>query len=248
MSLAIDAVILFAAVFIIWAGTSKGFIRSVMGLISAGASLFAAYAYTPVLAAYVKDKFLIGRISEGIAETLRSLAFDTSTDLYDLDRLAADLPEPFTGILNRYGINIADFSYKLRGLTGCDESTVYGYAEEIADPTSAVLASVISFILIFLGVFIVLSLITSLLDLIFRLPILKSANMLLGFVFGCAEAAVIAFVLAVLLSVLVTALGSIDPAMFGGDIVEETMICSRLLELEPVEKVTELLEAITSPN
>jgi len=241
MSLAIDAVILFTAVFIIWAGTSKGFIRSVMGLISAGASLFAAYAYTPMLALYVKEKFLIGRISEGIAETLRSLAFDTSTDLYDLDRLANDLPEPFTGILNRYNVNIADFSYKLRGITGCDENTVYGFAEEIADPTSTVLASVISFIVIFVGVFIVLGLITSLLDLIFRLPILKSANMFLGFLFGCVEACAIAFVLAVLLSVLVTALGSIDPAMFGEDVVEETMICSKLLELKPVEIITEYL-------
>jgi len=248
MSLAIDAVILFAAVFIIWAGTSKGFIRSVMGLISAGASLFAAYAYAPVLAVYVKEKFLTGRIADGIAETLRSLAFDTSTDLYDMDRLAADLPEPFIGILDRYGINIAEFSYKLRGLTGCDENAVYNFAEEIADPTSSVLASVISFIVIFIGVFIALSLVTSLLDLIFRLPILKSANMVLGFLFGCAEAAVVAFVLAVVLSVLVTALGSIDPAMFGEDVVGETMICAKLLELEPVERINEILEAVTSPK
>lgn len=247
MSLAIDAVILFAAVFIIWAGTSKGFVRSVMGLVSAGASLFAAYAYTPVLAAYVRENFLIGKISEGIAQTLRSLAFDTSTELYNLDRLASDLPEPFTGILTRYGINIADFSYKLRGLTGCDEAAVYGYAEEIADPVASVLASVISFFVIFLGAFIVLSILTGLLDMIFRMPVLRSANMFLGFIFGCAEAACIAFVLAVLLSVLVTALGSIDPAMFGADVVEETMICSKLLELDPVEKVKELLSAVTSP-
>ena len=113
MSLAIDAVILFAAIFIIWAGTSRGFVRSVMGLITAGASLFAAYAYTPVLAAYIKDKFLIQKIAGGIDDTLKSLAFDTSTDLYNLDRLASDLPEPFTGILNRYGINISEFAEKL---------------------------------------------------------------------------------------------------------------------------------------
>ncbi|MBR3998646.1 MAG: CvpA family protein [Clostridia bacterium] len=241
MSLAIDAVILFAAVFIIWAGTSRGFVRSVMGFVSAGASLFAAYAYTPVLAAYIRDKYLIEKIASGIDETLRSLAFDTSTDLYDLDRLASDLPEPFVGILDRYNINIVEFAEKLRGFTGCDEDVVRSFAEEIANPTANILASVISFIVIFVGVFIVLSVLTSLLDLIFRLPILKSANMFFGFVFGCAEAAVVAFVLAILLSVLVTALGSIDPSMFGRDVVEETMICSWLLELEPVKRISELL-------
>ncbi|MBQ4353862.1 MAG: CvpA family protein [Clostridia bacterium] len=237
MSLAIDAVILFTAVFIIWAGTSKGFVRSVMGLISTAASLFAAYAYTPVLADYIKKQYLINRIAAGIDETLRSLAFDTSTDLYNLDRLANDLPEPFTGILERYGINIADFADKLRGLTGCGEATVYSFAEEIAEPTSVLLASVISFILIFFGVFIVLSLLTSLIDLIFKLPVLKTANMLLGFLFGAAEALCIAFVLATLLSVLVTALGSIEPQLFGADVVEDTMICSKLLEYQVVEKI-----------
>lgn len=242
MSLAIDAVILFTAVFIVWAGTSKGFVRSVMGLISTIASLFAAYAYTPVLANYIKDKYLIDRIAAGIDETLQSLAFDTSTDLYNLDRLAEDLPEPFTGILERYGIEIDTFAEKLRGLTGCGENTVYNFASEIAAPTSSILASVISFIVLFIGVFLVLCILTALIDVIFKLPVLKSANMLLGFVFGAVEAIAVAFVLATLLSVLVTALGSIDPTLFGADVVEDTMICSRLLEHNMVEKILDVIK------
>lgn len=241
LSLAIDAVILFTAVFIIWAGTSRGFVRSVMGLISAAASFFVAYAYTPVLSAYIKEKYLIDRIASGIDETLKSLAFDTTTDLYNLDRLAADLPEPFTGILERYNINITEFADKLRGLTGCGETTVYSFAEEIADPTTSVLASVISFILLFLAAFIVLGILTSLIDLIFKLPVLKSANMFLGFLFGAVEAVAVAFVLATLLSVLVTALGSIDPALFGEDVVADTMICSKLLEYHAVEKILDII-------
>lgn len=244
MSLAIDAVILFTAVFIIWAGTSKGFVRSVMGLISTAASLFAAYAYTPVLSAYIKEKFLIERITAGIDETLRSLAFDTSTDLYNLDRLAADLPEPFTGILERYSINIADFAEKLRGLTGCSETIVYDFAEEIAEPTSQLLSSVIAFILIFVGAFFALSLLTGLIDLIFKLPVLKTANMLLGFLFGAVEAVVLAFILASLLSTLVTALGSIDPGLFGADVVEDTMVCSKLLEYRVLEKFLDLIASV----
>lgn len=241
LSLAIDAVILFTAVFIIWAGTSKGFVRSVMGLISTVASLFVAYAYTPVLAVHVKDKYLIDRIAAGIDETLKSLAFDTTTDLYNLDRLAADLPEPFTGILERYGINIAEFADKLRGLTGCGETTVHSFAEEIADPTSSVLASVISFILLFFAAFIVLGILTSLIDMIFKMPVLKSANMFLGFLFGAVEAVAVAFVLATLLSVLVTALGSIDPNLFGEDVVADTMICSRLLEYNVVDRILDVI-------
>lgn len=241
MSLAIDAIILFAAVFTIWAGTSKGFVRSVMGLISTVASLFIAYAYTPVLSVYIKEKYLIDRIAAGIDETLRSLAFDTTTELYNLDRLAADLPEPFTGILDRYNINIEEFAETLRGLTGCGESTVYGFAEQIADPTSSVLASVIAFILLFVAAFIALAILTALIDLIFKLPILKQANMLFGFLFGVIEAVAIAFVLATLLSMLVTTLGSIDPNLFGADVVTDTMICSRLLEHNMFERIMDVI-------
>ena len=77
MSFAIDAVILFSAIIIIWSGTRKGFVRSVMGLVSGIASLFVAYAYSPVLSEYIKDNYLIERITSGISETLRSLSFDT---------------------------------------------------------------------------------------------------------------------------------------------------------------------------
>lgn len=213
-----------------------------MGLISTVASLFVAYAYSPVLSVYIKDKYLIDSIASGIDETLKSLAFDTSTDLYNLDRLATDLPEPFTGILDRYDINIAEFADKLRGLTGCGEDTVYSFAEQIAGPTSEVLASVISFILIFIAAFIVLAVITSLLDLIFKLPILKSANMLLGFIFGAVEAVAVAFILASLLASLVTALGSIDPSMFGEDVVQDTMICKKMIEYDVMGKITALIE------
>ena len=82
MTLAIDAILIFAAVLCIWAGARKGFVRSVMGLFSSLIAAVAAYAYTPVLSAFIRERYLTDRITDGIDETLRSLAFDTSTDLF----------------------------------------------------------------------------------------------------------------------------------------------------------------------
>ncbi len=234
MSLAIDAIILFAAILIIWSGARRGFIRSVMSLVGTVAALFAAYAYTPVVSSYIKEKFLIDGITDDIEETLRSLAFDTNTDTYNLDRLAVDLPKPFTDILDRYGIEIDSFAEKLRGLTGCGENVVRDFSEDIAEPTSGIIASVLSFIVIFIGVLLVLSILTSLLDLIFKLPVLSSANTFLGFLLGSAEAVLFAFVLSLLLSVLVTALGSMDTNLFGKKAVDETIICNWLLSHNPL--------------
>lgn len=244
MSLAIDAILLFSAVFIIWAGTSRGFVRSVMSLVSTAAALIAAYAYTPMLSAYIKEKYLTERITNGIFETLKSLSLDTETDFYNLDRLAADLPESFLSILERYHVNLDSFLDKIRGITDCTEETVLDFSREVADPTAGVLASSLSFLLIFVAAFIVLALLTSLLDAIFNMPAVRSANLFLGFLFGVIEAAVVVLSLTILLSTLVTALGSIDPKLFGSDVVENSRICSLLLNLLKKSSITDGIKRI----
>ena len=241
MSLAIDAVILFAAVLIIWLGVRRGFIRSVMGLVTGITSTVAAYAYTPVLAAYIRKNYLIENITNGISETLRSLALDTETDLYNLDRLAADLPEPFTAILERYGIEAETFIEQIRGLSACDSSIVDAFSAQIAAPTTSVLASVAAFVIIFFVILIVLSLLTGLLDLIFTLPVLRGANVFLGFLLGVAEAALFACLLATVMSVLARALGALDPSMFGTDVVEDTIICKFVMEHNILERMAQAL-------
>lgn len=244
MSLAIDAILLFSAVFIIWAGASRGFVRSVMSLVSTVAALFAAYAYTPMLAAYIKEKYLAERITNGIYETLKSLALDTETDFYNLDRLTVDLPESLLSILDRYNVNLSGFLDKIRGITVGTEETVRGLAEEVADPTAGVLSSSLAFLLLFIGTLVVLQILTTLLDVIFNLPAVRSANLLLGFLFGALEAAVVALALTVLLSTLVTALGSIEPRYFGADVVEESRICSALLSFMKKTSIADGLKRI----
>ena len=245
MTLAIDAVLIFAAVFCIWAGTRKGFVKSLMGLVTAVVSVIAAYAYTPMLSVYIQEKYLSGRITAGIEEVIRSLARDTATDdLFDLGRLARDLPEPFTSVLERYHVDVGTVTDKIQGLSGAHavgEDTVHALATDIASPTASALSSAIAFLALFLGVFLVLSLLTLLIDLIFHLPVLRGANMFLGFLFGVVEAAVLVSVLAILLSVLVTALGALDPTLFGEEVVQHTIVCSFLLKFNLFERITAVL-------
>ncbi len=236
-----DAVILFTAVILIWLGVRRGFIRSVMSIVSGVASILAAYAYTPILAEYIKKNYLVKNITEGISETLRSLALDTETDLYDLHRLASDLPEPFTSILERYRIDIDAFVDQLYGLNGCSEEVVDAFAAQIAAPTTSLIASVIAFALIFFAVSLILTILTSLLDAIFTLPVLGNANMLLGFLLGVGEAVIVSCLLAMILSVLINSLGAVDPGTFGTDVVKDTIICRFILEHNLLEELMRAL-------
>lgn len=241
MSLALDAIILFAVVFIIWSAARRGFVRAVMNLISTFASFVVAYVYTPKVAEFINGKFILTPIAEDIHTTLKSLARNTSTDLFDLDKLAVDVPAPLVNILDRYNVNLNEFLDKIRGLVDCSEETVYGYAEEIAVPTASAISSVLAFVGLFLVAVLVIKAITELLDYIFMLPSLKAANTVLGVVFGVIEAASVACVLAMSLSILIDVMGSIDPELFGADVVERTMLCKHLKDIDLFSKFHDVL-------
>ena len=59
IGIAVDAVILIICVFIIIRGVRAGFIKSVMGLLKGIVSFIAAYAFTPYLGAFIKEKFIL---------------------------------------------------------------------------------------------------------------------------------------------------------------------------------------------
>ncbi len=241
MTLAIDAVLIFAAVFCMWAGTRRGFVRSVMGLVSALVSAFTAYAFTPSVAGWIAEKFFAGRISGSIEETIRSISLDTATDFFDLDRILSDLPDSFTRLMSRYHVDLSYVSEVMRGITRADETSVHNLAERIASPTVTVLSSVIAFAALFAVAFLVMSLITALLDLIFRMPVLNSANMFFGFLAGLAEAVVFVSVLAVLFDRGVRYLGAYDPTFFGDEAVDNTILCNFILKHNILSFITDVL-------
>ena len=207
MSLVLDGAILVCALCCVISGIRQGFIRSVIGLAKGVAALLAAIAYTPVIRDTIKENYIIRQIAEGIAQTMRSLALNLDTQTYDLSKVAADLPEAYTAILTRYGIDIPSFTAKIADVTQADEAMIYDYSAQIADPCASLVASVTAFAAIFLGVYVALSLAAWLFDLIFHLPGLAGANRFAGFLFGLVEAVFFAYVIALTGSALMTALG-----------------------------------------
>lgn len=241
MSLLLDGLILACAILCIVTGMRKGFIKSVMGLIKGVVSLLAAWAYTPVVRESIKENYIIDRIAEGIAETLRSLALNLDTQTYDLAKVATDLPEAYTAILTRYGIDIPSFSQKIADLTYTDEGILYDYSAMIADPCATMVASAAAFALVFLATYVGLTLVAWVGDVFFHLPVLSEANHFAGLVFGILEAAFFAYVIAIVGGSLVEAMGPIDPSLFGASAVENTILCKWILNQSWLPMLTEIL-------
>lgn len=241
MSLLLDGLILACAILCIVSGIRKGFIKSVMGLIKGVVSLLAAWAYTPVVRESIKENYIIDRIADGIAETLRSLALNLDTQTYDLAKVATDLPEAYTAILTRYGIDIPAFTEKLMEVTYTDEGIITDYSAMIADPCATMVASAAAFALVFLATYVGLTLVAWVGDVFFHLPVLSEANHFAGLVFGILEAAFFTYVIAIVGGSLVEAMGPIDPSLFGASAVENTILCKWILNQSWLPMLTEIL-------
>ena len=241
MELAVDAILIFSAVFCMWAGTRRGFIRSVMGVVNALVSSFAAYAFTPALAPVIEKRILSGRLVGEIESVLRA-SLDTSTDLFNLDETLSNLPSWFTDLLSRYHVSLDSIADVMRGIVGADETSLHNLSERIAYPTASTLASAAAFAILFAGAFLVMSLLTAVLDLIFRMPVLNGANMFFGFLAGAVEAVVLVSVLSVVMNAGVRALGAFDSSWFGDRVMDNTILCSFLVEHNPLSFLTAVLK------
>lgn len=224
MSFLFDGILIFICAAVVIVQTKRGFIKSIMHLGSTIASLFVAYAFTPALAAWLNTKVFLDKISGGISETLKSLTENKGTGGFDLDKLASDQPDAFTQILDRYNINMNSVSESIKGVFGAAEDAVESLADSIANDVSYAISSVCAFIAIFCAAMLVLGLLTMLLDFVFRLPVLKSANTLLGFILGVVCAIVLANLFSILSVHMIFALQSVDPEMFNQSVIDNSIL------------------------
>ena len=223
MSLIFDGIILLVAVIAIAMGAKRGFVKSVMGIFILIAALFLAYAFTPTVSPYIEETAFIESISEGISETISSLA-KNGEDSFDLVKLFRDMPESFQTILERYGVSADALEQAINPQPNANGERVQALADMIAGPVAKAISGVLAFLLIFIVSLILLKILMWVLDLIFHLPVLKTANTVLGLVVGIISALVWAWVLSALSVIFINAMSSISPGVFDPTIIENTVI------------------------
>jgi len=221
MSVALDVIILIVALTVIVADTKKGFVKSFMGLISTAVAMLLAYAFTPWLSAVFRGRLVLEDIATGISSTLKSLTA-SEDGTFNLEKLFSS--ETYFEIAQRYGAKTEELKEVISGKTAADAETVDSLSDLIAAPAATLISNALAFLVIFIGFLLLLRLLTYLMDLVFSLPVLHTANTALGFVFGFLSAFLLVWGLSVASAYLITALGTVDEARFGKDIIEGTYV------------------------
>jgi len=207
--------------------TKRGFVKSIVNLVSLIASMVVAHLFTPRLAVWFEEKVFSGEITTRVSESIRALA-SRGGEIFDLSRLFADMPADFVSLLDRYGVDAEALRPDFGALESVSADAADRMAAAIAEPVVSGLASVCAYICIFLAALLACWLIGLLLDLLFKLPVLRTANRFFGFVLGLVCAGVLCWLFSEAAETLMGYLHSVDPSTFDADIIDNTLLVKYL--------------------
>ncbi|MBQ6261970.1 MAG: CvpA family protein [Clostridia bacterium] len=244
IGIAVDAFILIICAVIVIRSVRIGFIKSVMGLLKGVVSFIAAYAFTPILGGFIKDKFILPSLSGNIADTIRSVVRDADgvSGVSQIISGANDAVSNVGSILERYGVTAKEVS-DAASAAPTKEAAVKTAADTIADPVAGTISNCIAFILIFVVVFLALVILTHVLDSIFHLPVLKTANKVFGLIFGILEALIFAYVLSNVAGFALVALESVDPNVFGQKVIDGSFVMRFFIKIDLLKLISGVLGA-----
>ena len=185
-------------------GLYRGFVTSVLGLAAVLAAMFAAYALAPQLSdAICQNETVVqtlihytdasSRLGDVELSTRAVAGLDATSIAEIVER--ANLPAPFDALLQS---NLAQQVYASLGSISV--------SEYLNQTIVTAIVTILCYIVTFLASYLALSLLAGLIGYVFKFPVLKHLDALLGGVFGIARGVFVAYVLFALVPILVTVL------------------------------------------
>ena len=237
MSAVLDLLVVAVLVISVIVGYKRGFVKSLLRLTGSLISLVLAVVLASPLGSFFNDAFVSDWLSSSaqgkLEEQLSAMggSFDT---LFD------SMPEEFSGLIDHFGVGKNDMEQQYEQMAAEDKTDGL-IAEELADYLTQGAAKAISYVLAFLLVYIVsyilIKLLSRLIDPIFRLPLLHTANALLGAVLGVLVAVVFLWVAALLIEHVVPYLFGNDSIFHDGFSAENTLLYRYFVDLNPLQSL-----------
>lgn len=230
MSLILDIIVIVVAVVAVTSGIRRGFIKSFMSLVSTLVAFVAAWVFTPTVSALLSAKVFSAPITGSVRSTLMSLLTHNGEG-YDLSKLFEDFPEAFSQLISKFGADSASLKAEYGSNSAASTEVVDKLAQKISDPIVSLVSNVVAFIGLFVVALILLFIITAIIEFFAKLPVIRSANKLLGFVFGLLSAAFSVILLCKLFPPVISMLEPFNPEWFNDGVIQKTLIVKRVAEL-----------------
>lgn len=201
MSFLVDLILLAIFASMIIAGARNGFVKTVLGLASLLIALFLAVQLSGMLAPTVYKAFLDDGVYKAIHTRLIGSSDAVST-AKQAQAVIAVIPKSIMDLASSIGINSSGITKIIKELDVHSASAARELTDKVAAPIITALVHAVLFSILFFVIYSLLKVVVVLINKFFKLPVLKSANKLLGAVLGVLKGALSIFVLCVLLKIV----------------------------------------------
>ncbi len=200
MAYVVDILLLLVFAGMVLVGVVKGFVKSVLGMVAIMAAFLLAYQLSPVLAPAVYDTFLSEKVYETI-ETKLAEAPGATQAAGQVSAVLASIPDYVKSVAASIGIDTAGITDKVNSLDNSNAAVARELADNVAKPVITAVTQAILFVLLLVVSYILLMIVVKLIDKFFKLPVLKTANKILGGALGAVKGIMLVFLLCVIFEI-----------------------------------------------
>lgn len=198
MSLAIDIILVVIFASFVLTAVKKGFILSLLEFAAVILALVLAYNFSPKVAETAYDGFVkeatIKTIETQIEENVSLQETSTQAQL-----LLESIPDYMVSVADFMGVSVDDIKQSVASSKLTSENVATELVEKIAQPIIIGALTALSFVVLAIVLLFVLKFLAQIIAKIFKIPVIKTVNKLLGGILGaCKGFAVVLFICTIL--------------------------------------------------
>ena len=181
MKLLIDVIL--AVIIIAFTITSykKGFIKTLVSGCKNIIAFVVAIVFNSALSKWLNENYFLDSVTKFIEEKFEGFLGNGAAETTDIAPLIDTNHKGFFAFIEKMGISVEEINELFRNADGTVSEAVNEY---VAAPLGNVISSIVAFILLFIAARIALFVLEKILGAVAKLPVIKTANRLLGGILG----------------------------------------------------------------
>lgn len=201
MSIALDIILIVIFAAFVLTAAKKGFVKTLLELVAVAAALVLAYQFSPVVAQGAYDGFvkesMITSIEEQIDEN-----FNTSTAAKKAEVTLEALPDFMVSLASSAGVEINDIKAKIASEKFSSQNIATELVEKVAEPIVIGAMTIVIFMILAIILIFALKVVAHLISKLFDVPLIGTANKILGGALGACKGVVVLLFICTILDFL----------------------------------------------
>ncbi len=232
MAYILDGVVILIFLLAIWMGYRRGFFNTIIRLVGCLAAALIAWGISAPLASGIYDSMISSSIQKGISSQIEKTGAQSVDNA--LEGVIDNLPGAVINALKFFDLGTPDqMKGKLEGSLSDSVQVLSRTIEQrVVRPAAISLLRVLSFFILFVIFAILIGIAASVVGRIFRLPVLRQTDGVLGAVLGGVQGLVLVFVAVSVMSLIATSSDNEDKLTRA--VISETIIVHRVEKINPV--------------